>query len=146
MVIHTRFALTAFILVSATWARADIDGAVVGVSDEDTITVLDDERVQHKVRLAGIDAPEKLQAFGARSKQSLSACAFGQRAHVDGEKVDHYGRLVGKVVVSGVDCNLRQVQAGLAWHYKQYQREQSAPDRRSCCVTLCSCPCRGRRS
>jgi endonuclease YncB( thermonuclease family) len=110
-------------------ALADVEGQVVGVSDGDTITVLDAALVQHKVRLAGIDAPEKGQAFGARAKQSLSECAFGHRAHVEGEKIDRYRRLVGKVLVQGVDCNLRQVQAGLAWHYKGYQREQSPRDR-----------------
>lgn len=123
-----RFALASLMSAAAT-ASADIEGAVVGISDGDTITVLDDARVQHKVRLAGIDAPEKGQAFGARAKQSLSDCAFGNRARVAGEKIDRYGRLVGKVVVEGVDCNLRQVEAGLAWHYKQYQREQSRQDR-----------------
>ena len=91
--------------------------------------MLDASRARHKVRLAGIDAPEKGQAFGARSKQSLSDCAFGHRAHVEGAKIDRYGRLVGKIVVDGVDCNLRQIEAGLAWHYKQYQREQSPKDR-----------------
>jgi endonuclease YncB( thermonuclease family) len=122
-------AIAALACAAAGYAVADVDGMVVGVSDGDTITVLDDARAQRKVRLAGIDAPEKRQAFGNRSKQSLSDCAFGRRAHVEGEKTDRYGRLVGKVVVEGVDCNLRQVEAGLAWHYKQYQREQSPEDR-----------------
>jgi endonuclease YncB( thermonuclease family) len=124
-----RFALATLVSAVALSAWADIEGVVVGVSDGDTITVLDDARVQHRVRLAGIDAPEKGQAFSARSKDSLSDCAFRHRAQVAGEKIDRYGRLVGKVVVGGVDCNLRQVEAGLAWHYKQYQREQSPQDR-----------------
>lgn len=129
MLATVRFALALSISAAAVGARADVDGAVVGVADGDTVTVLDASLVQHKVRLAGIDAPEKGQAFGARSKQSLSDCAFGRRARVEGEKIDRYGRLVGKVLVGGVDCNLRQVQAGLAWHYKQYEREQSFPDK-----------------
>lgn len=131
MAFRARIVTPAVLLVAATCARADVDGTVVSVADGDTVTVLDDARIQHKVRLAGIDAPEKGQAFGARSKQSLSDCAFGRRAHVEGEKIDRYRRLVGKVVVEGVDCNLRQVKAGLAWHYKQYQREQSMPDRQA---------------
>lgn len=124
-----RVALGALLCAAAALARADIEGAVVGVSDGDTITVLDDAHSQHKVRLAGIDAPEKGQAFGSRSKQSLSDCAFGHRAVVVGSKLDRYGRLVGKVLVDGADCNLRQVERGLAWHYKQYQREQPREDR-----------------
>lgn len=66
--------------------------------------------------------------FGQRSKQNLSDLVFGQEAVVEGEKNDRYGRLVGKVLVNGHDANLAQIQAGMAWHYKQYQREQSAED------------------
>ena len=91
--------------------------------------LLDADKHQHKVRLAGIDAPESGQAFGRRSKQTLSDCAFGKQATLIGDKVDRYGRTVSKVMVAGVDCNLRQVVLGQAWHYKAYEREQSAPDR-----------------
>jgi endonuclease YncB( thermonuclease family) len=129
--VSARLVIVSTYFLVAFCAHADIYGTVVGVSDGDTITVLDDEHVPHKVRLAGIDAPEKRQAFGSHSKQSLSECAFERRVHIEGEKTDRFGRLIGKVVVDGVDCNLRQVQAGLAWHYKQYQREQSILDRRA---------------
>jgi endonuclease YncB( thermonuclease family) len=124
-----RIAAAALLAFLAASAFADIEGSVVGVSDGDTVTVLDEARTQHKIRLAGIDAPEKAQAFGNKSKQALSDCAFGRRARVTGSKLDRYGRLVAKVIVEGVDCNLRQVQLGLAWHYKAYAREQSAEDR-----------------
>ena len=106
-----------------------LQGKVVRISDGDTITVLDGNKVQHKIRLAGIDAPEKSQAFGERSKQHLSDLVFGKTVTVDWNKSDKYGRTVGKVIVNGQDANLRQVQAGLAWHYKQYEKEQSAADR-----------------
>ena len=99
-------------------AAADIQGRVIGVSDGDTVTVRDEDKVQHKIRLAGIDAPELRQAFGRRSKEALSNCAFGKEAAVVGNKIDRYGRLVGKVLILGDDCNLRQVELGLAWHYK----------------------------
>ncbi len=92
---------------------------------------MDESKSQHKIRLAGIDAPEKAQAFGNRSKEALSDCAFGKQATVETNKTDRYGRLVGKVIVEGKDCNLRQVQLGLAWHYKAYEREQSATDRKA---------------
>lgn len=123
-----RCLLLMFLVVLPSLAAADITGKVVGISDGDTITVLDGHR-QHKVRLAGIDAPEKIQPFGQRSKQTLSECAFGRSATVEGSKWDRYGRLVGKVYVDGVDCNLRQVQSGLAWHYKRYVGEQQPADR-----------------
>jgi endonuclease YncB( thermonuclease family) len=106
-----------------------IDGQVVGVTDGDTITVLDSQRTQHKIRLAGIDAPEKAQAFGQRSKEHLSSLVFGKLVTVETEKLDRYGRTVGKVVIEGRDANLAMVVDGLAWHYKKYESEQSPSDR-----------------
>lgn len=123
------------LLLCSTWVGAlygeTLEGKVVGISDGDTITVLNSAKTQHKIRLAGIDAPEKAQAFGVRSKQHLSDLVFGKSVSVDWNKTDKYGRTIGKVVVNGQDANLSQVQAGLAWHYKQYEKEQSAPDRSS---------------
>lgn len=111
-------------------AAADVlGGRVVAVADGDTITVLDAGKAQHVVRLSGIDAPEKKMPFGQRSKQSLSDLVYGRWVEVEGEKNDRYGRLVGKVLASGRDVNLAQIQAGMAWHYKEYQREQTLPDR-----------------
>ena len=106
-------------------------GKVINVADGDTITVLDDTHTQHKIRLTGIDAPEKRQAFGNVSKQSLAEQVAGQSVAVEWVKVDKYGRKVGKVLLAGLDCNLEQVKRGLAWHYKQYQREQSPTDQQS---------------
>ena len=104
-------------------------GKVVGVSDGDTITVLDSSNTQHRVRLAGIDAPEKSQAFGQRSKENLSGLVFGRSVIIDTQKNDRYGREIGKVILSGQDANLSQVRMGLAWHYKTYEKEQSTTDR-----------------
>ena len=101
------------------------------MADGDTITVLDDTNTQHKIRLTGIDAPEKRQAFGNVSKQSSSEMVAGQSVAVDWVKVDRYGRKVGKVLLAGLDCILEQIKRGLAWHYKQYQREQSSTDQQS---------------
>lgn len=107
-----------------------ITGRVVSVADGDTITVLDGDKVQHKIRLAGIDAPEKKQAFGNRSKESLSAMAFDKTVDVETGKRDRYGRQIGKVLVNGQDVNLVQVERGMAWFYRKYQREQSTNDQR----------------
>ena len=111
------------------WA-AELQGRVVKVADGDTITVLDGQRQQHVIRLAGIDAPEKSQPYGQKSKAHLSQAVFGQTVTVTFDKRDRYGRIVGQVRVLGEDANLRQLQAGGAWHYKQYQSEQT-PDQRS---------------
>ena len=104
-------------------------GLVVGIADGDTLTLLDADHVQHKIRLAGIDAPEKRQEFGSRSKQNLADLVFRKQVTVEWNKFDRYGRVIGKVLVGGDDVCLAQVRAGLAWHYKAYQREQSAADR-----------------
>lgn len=102
---------------------------MVGVSDGDTITVLDGLHAQHRIRLAGIDAPEKAQPYGDASKRHLSDMVFGESVTVDYEKHDLYGRIVGKILKDGHDASLEQLRVGLAWHYKQYQREQSREDR-----------------
>jgi len=119
----------ALVLCLVLQVQADtLLGRVVSVADGDTITVLDDTNTQHKIRLTGIDAPEKRQAFGNVSKQSLADMVAGQSVAVEWVKADRYGRKLGKVLLAGLDCNLVQVKRGLAWHYKQYQREQSPTD------------------
>ena len=109
---------------------AQTSGRVVGVSDGDTITVLQD-RTQIKVRLAGIDAPESSQAFGQRSKQNLSRLVYGKTVSVISKKTDRYGRAVGKVLINGTDANLEQIKAGFAWVYRNYLSELSAVDRKT---------------
>jgi len=106
-----------------------LSGEVVGISDGDTITILDAERKTHKIRLAGIDAPERGQPFGQRSKQSLSDLAYRQGVQVEWSKTDRYGRIIGKVLVDGQDVCLEQVRRGLAWHYRKYENEQALEDR-----------------
>lgn len=105
-----------------------LTGYVVGISDGDTITVLDTRNRQIKVRLAGIDAPEKGQAFGDRSKQHLASLIFNQNVTVEWVKQDRYSRTVGKVLVNGKDANLEQIKVGMAWWYEKYRKEQSVPD------------------
>jgi endonuclease YncB( thermonuclease family) len=97
--------------------------------DGDTIMILDDAKIQHKIRFAGIDAPEKGQAFGERSKQTLLALAFQKRVEARCHKKDRYGREVCAVFVGLTDVGLEQIRAGMAWHYKDYQYEQTAQDR-----------------
>ena len=127
--IFSKFLAISLIFI-AVFAHAEtLTGKVVGVMDGDTIEVLDSNKTTHRIRLGGIDAPEKAQPFGARSKQHLSDQVFGKEVEVQSNKTDKYGRTVGKVIVGGKDANLEQVRAGLAWHYKEYQKEQSVADR-----------------
>lgn len=108
-----------------------VQGRVVGVSDGDTITVLDAQRQQHKIRLAGIDAPESKQAFGQASRKHLSDMVFDRDVTLDCGKTDKYRREVCVVLVDGHDINLAQVTAGMAWWYRKYQKEQSTAQRSS---------------
>jgi endonuclease YncB( thermonuclease family) len=104
-------------------------GRVVRIADGDTLTLLDSSNTQHRIRLEGIDAPESHQAFGTQSKRSLSDMVSGKDVTVVYQKTDQYGRLMGKILIDGMDVNLAQVKAGMAWHYKEYEREQSPEDR-----------------
>ena len=97
--------LLAVLLQSSVFA-AELEGQVVGVLDGDTIDVLTTTKTQVRVRLAGIDAPEKRQAFGNVSKKELSDLVFGKQVTVEWRKKDRYGRTVGKVINDclGVRC------------------------------------------
>jgi endonuclease YncB( thermonuclease family) len=108
------------LLISVGLANAEmLVGQVVGVSDGDTITLISEDKSQHKIRLAGIDAPEKAQAFGQASKQSLSEMVFNKEVTVLWTKRDRYQRLVGKVLMNDMDVCLEQIKRGMAWHYKE---------------------------
>jgi len=130
-------AFTLFVLVGACRAETLL-GRVVKIADGDTLTIFDDQSVQHKVRLSGIDAPEKAQAFGNVSRQHLAKLTFGKQVTVETFKKDRYKRNVGKVLVEGKDANLAQIEAGLAWHYREYAREQAPKDRESYAATEAS--------
>ncbi|MBB4843193.1 endonuclease YncB(thermonuclease family) [Paucibacter oligotrophus] len=125
----TVHAAIAALIVAFTAHAETVTGKVIGVADGDTVTVLTEGPRQVKVRIAGIDAPEKGQAFGQAAKKVMSDCAFGQVASVDWKKLDRYGRAIGKLTVDSIDCGLRQIELGLAWHYKAYEREQTPADR-----------------
>lgn len=99
---------------------------VIGIADGDTLTVLHDRR-QVKIRLANIDAPEKAQAFGDRSKQSLSELCYGKDAVYQTVDVDRYGRTVAVVTCDGVNVNRTQVARGMAWVYTRYNKDGSLP-------------------
>lgn len=98
---------------------------VVGVSDGDTLTCLDETSQQQKVRLSEIDAPELGQDYGKTSRETLAALVFGRTVEVRDEGRDRYGRWVGHVLVDGVDVNRQMVATGNAWHYAKYSTDQS---------------------
>jgi endonuclease YncB( thermonuclease family) len=102
---------------------------VVKITDGDTVHVLDQSTTKHKIRLGGVDAPERKQAFGQRSKQNLSKLIAGKSIEVEYDKRDRYGRIIGKLIYQGRDVNLLKIKHGYARHYKHYQNDQSALDR-----------------
>lgn len=104
-------------------AASAIVGQVVGVSDGDTITVLDANKEQFKIRLEGIDTPESNQAYGTRAKQALSDKVFGKRVHVVWKERDRYKRILGWLYLDDRLINKEMVQEGWAWHYKQYSND-----------------------
>ena len=120
--IKATFILFALCL-SATAQQQTITGKVVGVSDGDTITELDEHKRQHKIRHDGIDAPESNQDFGTRAKQSLSDLVFGKTVTVTSAKRDLDGRVVDQVLCDGKSANIEQLRRGYAWFYRAYAKE-----------------------
>jgi len=121
-----------------------ITGTVVKVADGDTVTMVDDKGFKHRIRLAGIDAPEQGdQPYGKESTRGLRWLVHNKEITVEYSKHDRYGRIVGKVLVGPkgntfclliecartLDVGLEQIKGGMAWHYKRYQSEQSKEDR-----------------
>jgi endonuclease YncB( thermonuclease family) len=133
--VRRTFVLLAFLVVACEPSApastgASFDARVVGVGDGDTLRI---RRLtggsEERVRLLGVDAPELHQSFGGRSKQHLSSLVFGKNVRVEPQKIDQYGRIVGKVFVGSTDVGLAQIEAGMAWHYAYYAREQAVGDR-----------------
>lgn len=113
------------------------EGRIIHIADGDTVTLLTAQNESRRIRLANIDAPEKAQPYGQRSRRHLEELVQGQQAVADCPKTDRYGRLVCTVTVVPPDCRecrprdvgLAQLEAGLAWWYRAYAREQAADDR-----------------
>ena len=113
--------LIASVLLSCLSASIlDLSGRVVGISDGDTISVMHDGQAV-KIRLYGIDAPEKGQAFGTKAKQFVSAMTFGKEVKVEVKDYDRYGRTVADVFLpDGRNLNREIVKAGFAWWFRKY--------------------------
>ena len=117
-----RLLLTLLLLTMAFTAFAQrFPVKVVGISDGDTFTVINRDKLQLKVRVYGIDAPEKSQAYGNASKKALSSLIFGKDIEIDVQTQERWGRFVAKVYTpEGEDVTLLMLQAGMAWHYVRY--------------------------
>jgi endonuclease YncB( thermonuclease family) len=119
-----------FILSSLFIADKSITGKVVKVTDGDTVTLLTSNNKQEKVRLDGIDAPEKGQDFGEKSRQYLALLVAGKTVRVKYKRKDRYGRILGTVYVGNLNVNEEMIRKGLAWQYyynknKHYRKLQT---------------------
>ena len=123
-----RHVLSAVLVLAAVTSSAEgkphytLAGKVVAISDGDTLTILDEAKTQHKIRLAGIDAPEKGQTFGTKARENLAAKVFGQNVRVDVIDVDRYHREVGRIFLGERFINMEMVTDGFAWRYMQYDK------------------------
>lgn len=125
-------------LIIGTAHAATISGKAIKVADGDSVTVLDADYKQHRIRINGVDAPENSQPFGERSRQNMVRMVAGKEVTADCHKTDRYGRQICKVWVQPADCQTcsktldvghAQIVAGLAWWYRAYGKEQSDEDR-----------------
>ncbi len=124
--------LIVFALVLNTLAgqaqASQLKGKVVNIADGDTLTILQNDKTQKRIRLGEIDAPESKQAFGQRAKESLTQLCGGKNAVVQVQDIDRYGRVVGRVSCNGVDANTEQLHRGMAWVYDSYAKDKSLYD------------------
>lgn len=100
-------------------------GTVTKVHDGDSIHITPEGEKRVIIRLAGIDAPELKQPFGIASRDKLRSMILNRPAEAKCHKIDRYRRQVCVVYFNGEDVNLQMVRAGMAWHYKEYHKEQS---------------------
>nr|WP_211437083.1 thermonuclease family protein [Campylobacter curvus] len=105
-----------------------ISGQVVKISDGDTITILTQEKQQVKVRLYGIDAPEKKQPHGQKSKQFLANLIAGEVVEIDENGKDRYKRTIGTIYLNGADINAQMVANGYAWAYRKFSKKYTAQE------------------
>lgn len=115
-------------LLSIVANADDLSGRVVDIASGDSISIVDSSGVEYKVRLSGIDAPEKQQPFGAESRKSLADLVYGKEVTVNWIKRDYHKRVVGKVMLNKVDINLEQVKRGMAWVFKHFVDDPYSQD------------------
>lgn len=111
-----------FLLLTTILVAEIITGKVITVTDGDTIKILDEKNKVYKIRLNDIDAPEKKQAFGNKSKENLSKYIAGENVRVEYYKLDRYKRILGTVYFKDKDINKQQIIDGYAWVYKKYSK------------------------
>jgi len=125
-----RLSFFLLVLIMFSWGTfaETLPGRVVRVVDGDTLVLLVSGNVEERVRLSGIDCPERKQAFGKRAKEALLTRVAGEGVSVEWDKRDRYGRIIGKVIDNEGDVNLSLVRNGMCWWYRKYSGEQAPVD------------------
>ncbi len=122
------FILVVLFFLSVSVSAQTLTGKVVGITDGDTITILDGNNRQHKIRLYGIDTPESGQAFGKAAEQHTSGLVARKTVDVTTYDTDRHGRIVGVVKVNGKNVNQSLISAGYAWQYGKYCKASFCDD------------------
>jgi len=112
---------------AAPWS---VKGTVTKVVDGDTLHVVDGAQQLHKIRIAGIDTPERGQPHVRTSRAHLARLVDGRPVSALCHKRDQYRREICVVLAGGADVGLEQVRAGMAWWFERFADEQSVDDRR----------------
>lgn len=115
--------MLALVLAAPLAIAEEIKGKVVAITDGDTAVVLDRYNEQHKIRLHGIDAPEKKQAYGRESSQHLGGLIHEKTVKVIVKTIDRYGRKIGVIKLGRKDINAAMVEDGYAWAYLEYSKQ-----------------------
>lgn len=113
-----------FISTQISLAQQILKGKVVRIADGDTMTVLDSLNQQHRIRLHGIDCPEKGQDYYQVAKDYLGSLCFQQVVQVQILKYDQYKRAIAKVYIDSTEINTELLKAGLAWHFTQFDKSE----------------------
>lgn len=111
------------VLLSALLSTDIFNGIVIGISDGDTIIVLQEDKSEIKIRLEGIDCPEKKQAYGDKAKDATASLCFKKNVRIEKTGVDRYGRTLAFVYVGDICINKELIRQGMAWHYKKYNSD-----------------------
>lgn len=105
-------------------AATEFYGKVIKIVDGDTFDILLDNNSTKRIRMAGIDAPEKRMPFYQKSKDYLGALCFGKIVRIKKTDTDRNGRWIAQTFTdSGKELGLLMVTAGYAWHYKKYSSD-----------------------
>ena len=116
--------LSLVLLVNYPAFSEEFTAKVIAVLDGDTVLVKRAKGLV-KIRMVGIDAPEKAQTFGGTSKRSLSDMVMGKQVTIKSQAIDQYGRMVASINVNGLDVNAEQIRRGMAWENSHFHSDKN---------------------